>query len=95
MKMLQGEKFESVLKLPDGIEIKANFNNWVLLIPPRNYSYFSTLDSLFDDLLDYKIKLYSIQNEKKDILSLREAIQKAREEVLKIMQSLTTIKKHV
>lgn len=92
MKILQGETFQTILELPDGIKIQTNVHNWILLIPPRNYSYFSTLASLFDDLLNYKIKLYAIQGEKKDIASLKESIEKARKEILDIVKSLTTIK---
>ena len=64
MKKLQGEAYQTVLNLPDGIKIEANLNNWILLIPPRNYSYFPTLDFLLDDLLNYKIKLNKIQGGK-------------------------------
>ncbi len=46
MKKLQGEAYQAVLSLLDGIKIEANFNNWIRLIPPRNYSYFPTLDFL-------------------------------------------------
>lgn len=95
MKTFQGETYQTVLKLPDGIKIQVNLNNWILLIPPRNYSYFSTLDSLLNDLLDYKIKLYAIQSEKKDITSLKESIEKARKEIMDIIKPLTTIKTSV
>lgn len=95
MKKLQGETFQTVYKLPDGIKIKVNLHNWVLFIPPRNYSYFPTLDSLLNDLLDYKIKLYAIQSEKKDIASLKESIEKARKEIMDITMPLRTIKTNV
>lgn len=92
MNILAGETFQTILELPDGIKIQTNVHNWILFIPPRNYSYFSTLDSLFVDLLNYKIKLYAVQSKKKNLASLKDSIEKARKEVLDIVESLTTIK---
>lgn len=92
MKTLQGEQYQPVLKLPEGIEIRANVNNWLLITPPRNYWFYPTLDFLFADLLNYKIKVFAIQGVKKDIASLKESIRKAREEVLTIMRPLITLK---
>ncbi len=91
MKIIKGEKLELIAKLTGGVEIKANLNNWVLFIAPRNYSYYATLDPLFIDLLNYKIKQYAFNNKKKDIESLAEVIGKARKEIVGIMKLLTTI----
>ena len=65
MKKLQGEKFKTIVKLPDGIEIKVNNLNWVLFIPPRNYSYLSTLEQVFDSFLEYRVKQHAVNGEKK------------------------------
>lgn len=92
MKTLEGEKFRTVLELPDGIKIQVNLYNWILLIPPRNYSYFSTFESLFNDLLDYKIKIYAIQTERKNVRSLSNSIETARKEIMEIVESLMTLK---
>lgn len=91
MDKLQGETYRTVLKLDNGIEIKANFHNWILFIPPRSYSYFPTLDYLLTDLLNYKIKLSAVQNPIKDITNLKTAIEKARAEVMAIVKPLTSI----
>ncbi|MBI4100800.1 hypothetical protein HY439_03640 [Candidatus Microgenomates bacterium] len=90
-----GESYKSVLKLKDGAEIKANLNNWLLVIPPRNRWYFPSLDVLFQELLDYKIKFYASQSEKKTLEELVLAIQKARAEVWEIVNKLTTVKTSV
>lgn len=95
MKKLQGEKFQTIVKLPDGIKIQVNLLNWILFIPPRNYFYFATAEQLFDDLLDYRIKQHGVSGETKDMRNLKNAIEKTREEVLGIMQPLTTVKKDV
>jgi hypothetical protein len=87
-----GEAYKTILKLKDGVEIKANLNNWLLAIPPRNKWYFSSLDNLFEEILDYKIKFYASRSEKKTIEELASAIQKARAEVWEIVERLTTIK---
>lgn len=91
MDKLQGETFRTILKLDNGIEIKANLNNWVLYVPPRSYSYFPTLDYLLTDLLNYKIKLSAVQNPIKDITSLKTAIENSRAEVMAIIKPLTSI----
>lgn len=93
MKTLQGGKFKTILKLSGGIEIKVDILNWVLFIPPRNYFYFSTPEQVLDDLLDYRIKQYAIEGGEKDMQNLKNAIEKARKEILEIMQPLMTIKK--
>ena len=92
METLQGEARQDILKLDDGIQIKVNLLNWILLIPPRHYSYFPTLEDLLVDLLDYKIKLSAINSPKKDFSSLKDSIEKSKIEIRQIMKSLTTVK---
>ena len=92
MKKLQGEAFQDILKLDDGIEIKVNLLNWILLIPPRHYSYYATLEDLLQELFDYKVKISAINNLKKDLSSLKQSIEQAREEIKGIMESITTVK---
>lgn len=89
MKMLQGEKYQTVLGLPEGIEIQVNLNNWILLIPPRNYSYYPSLEILLVNLLDYKIKLFAINNAKKDLESFRSSIEKSQKEILDVCRALS------
>lgn len=92
MKKLQGEKYQTIVKLPDGIEIKVNIHSWVLFIPPRNYYYLSSLEQVFDSLLEYRVKQLAINGVHKDIKNLKESIEKARDELIKIIQPLMTIK---
>ncbi len=90
--MLQGEKYQTILELSDGIKIQVNLRNWILLIPPRNYSYYPSLELLLVNLLDYKIKLFSINNVKKDLDSFRSSIQKSQEEIMAVCKAIMTVK---
>lgn len=86
-------KLNTIVRFEDGTEIRSDTLNWVLYIPsPRSYWYYSTLDQVFTDLLNLKIKELASQDSRKNIQSLGEAIIKACEEVQRIMTTLMDIK---
>lgn len=93
MKMLpKGERYRTIVKLKDGLEIKVNALNWVLYIPPKTHWFYSTLQSLANDLLDYQIKKFAIEDQKKTIVALGENIEKAKKYVWSQIKPLTIIK---
>ena len=91
MKTLDGT-YRTIVRFQDGIEIKANLGTWILFVPPRDYSYFPSLDFLIDSLFDYRIKSIAIKSGKQTLKSLSESIQKARDEIFEIIGELTSIK---
>lgn len=84
--------YKLILKLENGIQIKADLNNWILFAPPRSYWYHSSLHELFENLLDIEIKFYAFQDQRKTIEGLRDSIQKAEEEISQIIKDLTALK---
>lgn len=90
---LKQSKYKTLVKFKNGMEIKSDPMCWVLYIPsPRTYWFYSTLDQLFSDLLNLKIKELASRDSRKTIHSLGEAILKATQEIKKIMEGLTTVK---
>lgn len=90
---LKQSKYKTLVKFKDGIEIKADPLCWVLYIPsPRTYWFYSTLDQLFSDFLNLKIKELASKDSRKTVESLGQAIQKAHSEVKEIISSLTVVK---
>lgn len=86
-------KLKTILKLENGIEIKADQLNWTLYIPsPRTYWYYSSLSDLFTDLLNLKIKEIVGKSPQKTLPNLIKAIEKANKEIREIIDSVTTIK---
>lgn len=93
MKTQNTSKYKTIVKFKNGIEIKADQNNWVLYNPsPRNYSYYPSLDSLFSDLLTLRIKEISAKDSRKTIQSLAEAIIQAKTEIKVVIDTLITVK---
>ena len=88
----RGERYRTIVELKDGLEIKVNALNWVLYIPPKTYWFYSTLQLLANDLLDYQIKKFAIEDQKKTIVALGENIEKAKKYVWSQIEPLTTIK---
>lgn len=85
------KKFDLVLRLENGIEIRSNRLNWILFLPPKTFWYYNRLYSLFDDLFDLKIKFYSARDERKTLEGLRDCIEVAENGMVEIIKGLTTI----
>lgn len=93
MEIQKQSKYKILVKFTNGIEIRADLMSWILYIPsPRTYQYYSTLDSVFTELLDLRIKELAAKDPRKNLESLSEAINKAITEIRQITTSLTTIK---
>lgn len=93
MKMLdRGEKYRTIVKLNDGLEIQVNALNWVIFIPPKTRWYYCTLQALACNLFDYQIKKFAIENQRETIVALGENIEKARNYVWGQIEPLTNIK---
>lgn len=93
MKIGNMSKYKTIVKFENGIEIKADQMNWVLYIPsPRTYWYYPTLDGVFTDLLNLRIKEISAKDSRKTIQCLTEAIIQAKTEIRVIIDTLTTVK---
>jgi BMFP domain-containing protein YqiC len=83
------KKFHLLCDLGAGIKIYADYNNFVLEIGNRNNrGYYADLESLFDDLLDYKLKINGIVNKKKTFEGLAEVIYQTREEIRQLLAPL-------
>lgn len=85
-------KLQTIVKLANGLRIKADKNNWALFIPPRDYWYFPSLDLLVDELLDFETKHHAAADDRRSLLSLKEAVQKSSAEVKNIVRSVSTPK---
>lgn len=88
----KGEKYRTIVELKDGLEIKVNTLNWVLYIPPKTYWFYGTLQALANDLFDYQIKKFAIEDKRKTIIALAKNIEKAKKYVWSQIEPLTTMK---
>jgi len=100
LKELAGQKINKKLhllcNLGAGIKIYADYNNFVLEIGNRNNrGYYADLEGLFDDLLDYKLKISGIVNKKKTLEGLARVIYKTREEIRRLLAPLRELKEEV
>lgn len=92
-KKLEQSKYKTLVRFDNRIEIKADSMNWILYsASPRSYQYFSTLEDLLTELLNFRIKELAIKSSSKTIESLAYSIRQAKEEIRQIISELTTIK---
>ena len=91
MEIPKGQQYKTIVDLGD-VQIKADLRSWVLFIPPRTLWYYTSLECLFEDLLDLKIKSFANKSQKKDIESFGKAIAEANNYIAAIIKGLTSIK---
>lgn len=90
---LKQSKYKTIVRFENGMEIKADLMNWVLYIPsPRTYWYYPTLDCVFTELLNLRIKELASGDARNNLESLSRAITQANEEIKKTIETVTTIK---
>jgi len=89
---LKPSKYKTIVRFDNGIEIKADLMNWVLYIPsPRTYWYYSTLDCVFTELLNLRIKELASNDSQKTLDSLANSINQAKNEIREILSDLTSV----
>ncbi|OGE25742.1 hypothetical protein A2780_02535 [Candidatus Daviesbacteria bacterium RIFCSPHIGHO2_01_FULL_41_45] len=92
-KTLKQSKYKTLVRFENGMEIKADPMNWVLYIPsPRSYSYYPTLDCVFIEILDLRIKELATKDSRRTLQSLADAISQAKTEIESVLTQLTTPK---
>lgn len=90
---LKPSKYRTIVKFENGIEIKADQMSYILYIPsPRTYWYYSTLDSLFSELLTLRIKELATRDSRQTLQSLADAISRATTEIESVLTQLITPK---
>ncbi len=91
--MKNKNSFKTLLKFPNGVEIKADQMCWAIFTPsPRNYFYYSTLGDALTDLLNLRIKELASGDERKTVKALAQSIDQAHQEMKEIINVLTSVK---
>lgn len=86
-------KYKTLVKFESGMEIKADLMNWMLYIPsPRTYWYYPTLDCVFTEILNLRIKELAGKDARHNLESLSQAIFQAKAETEETIRAVTTAK---
>ncbi len=88
--MEKKSKYKTIVKFENGTEIKADLMSYVLFMPPRTYWYYTSLDSVFSDLLTLRIKELASSDSRHTLQSLADSINKAKAEIELVMGQLTS-----